>query len=131
MTWPPWNSNPSGSAPLAVRFSAGGSYDSDGQIVNCTWDFGDGALGRGWKTTHVFAEPGTYEVYLMVLDNRGAAGSAKTTVTVTAGVRCRLETWDRIHVAPAFATPVTASDPLPHASSSLPAREYSGVIVGA
>ncbi|MBA4387971.1 MAG: hypothetical protein C0404_08310, partial [Verrucomicrobia bacterium] len=76
----------SGPAPLAVTLSGWGSSDADGQIADCRWDCGDGALIRGSKVTHVFTEPGVYTVSLLVIDERGAAGSATTTVTVGAGV---------------------------------------------
>ncbi|MBA4387871.1 MAG: hypothetical protein C0404_07810 [Verrucomicrobia bacterium] len=76
----------SGPAPLAVTLSAWGSFDPDGQIVDCRWDCGDGALKRGSKVTHVFAEPGTYKVSLLVLDERGGTGAATATITVGAGV---------------------------------------------
>ncbi|MBA4388754.1 MAG: hypothetical protein C0404_12285, partial [Verrucomicrobia bacterium] len=75
----------SGPAPLAVTLSAWNSCDPDGQIADCRWDCGDGAIKRGSKRTHVFTEPGTYTVTLLVLDERGATGTAKTTVTVGAG----------------------------------------------
>ncbi|MBA4388309.1 MAG: hypothetical protein C0404_10035 [Verrucomicrobia bacterium] len=75
----------SGATPLAVMFSACGSSDPDGQIVDCRWDFGDGALKRGARLTHVFTEPGVYTVSLLVLDSRGGTGVATTTVTVNAG----------------------------------------------
>ncbi|MDD5708734.1 MAG: PKD domain-containing protein, partial [Kiritimatiellae bacterium] len=75
----------SGSSPLTVNFSAQDSYDDDGQIVDCRWNFGDGVMAWGSTASHIYAEPGTYTVSLMVLDSRGAAGSATTTITVSAG----------------------------------------------
>ena len=75
----------SGSAPLTVAFSAADSYDPDGQIADYIWDFGDGGMVRGPNASHVFTEQGSYTVVLMVLDNRGAAGTASVTVNVSAG----------------------------------------------
>ena len=76
----------SGPAPLDVSFSARRSYDLDGQIVECAWETGDGRLARGSLLHHIFAEPGTYTVNLLVLDNRGGTGTTNVTVTVGAGV---------------------------------------------
>jgi outer membrane protein assembly factor BamB len=76
----------SGPAPLAVTFSARGSQDPDGQIVQCAWDTGDGRLARGSLLPHVYAEPGTYKVHLLVRDNRGGMAATQTTITVTPGV---------------------------------------------
>ncbi|MBA4389152.1 MAG: hypothetical protein C0404_14360, partial [Verrucomicrobia bacterium] len=75
----------SGPAPLAVTLSAWGSYDPDGQIVDCRWDCGDGAIRKGSRVTHVFTEPGTYTVSLAALDERGGVGAATTTITVGSG----------------------------------------------
>ena len=75
-----------GPAPLAVSLNAQNSYDPDGQIVECAWETGDGRLARGSLVSHVFAEPGTYQVNLLVLDNRGATAVTSATVTVSAGL---------------------------------------------
>ena len=75
----------SGPAPLDVQFSAQRSFDPDGQIVECAWDTGDGRLARGSLLHHVFTEPGTYQVCLLVTDNSGATSSTFVPVTVSAG----------------------------------------------
>lgn len=77
----------SGSTPLEVNFSARRSYDPDGQISECCWEFGDGRLARGSLARHVFTQPGTYKVRLTVIDNEGGAGSATVTITVAAGLQ--------------------------------------------
>jgi len=75
-----------GPAPLDVQFSAQRSYDPDGQITECAWDTGDGRVARGSLLRHVFTEPGTYQVCLLVTDNRGATSATNVPITVTAGV---------------------------------------------
>ncbi len=55
-----------------VTFDASASYDSDGSIVNYTWDFGDGNIGYGKIVTHRYALDGNYTVRLTVYDNDGA-----------------------------------------------------------
>ncbi len=76
----------SGAAPLRVNFSAQRSFAPDGQIVECAWDTGDGRVARGSCLPHVFAEPGTYHVCLLVLDSHGATAATRITVNVAPGV---------------------------------------------
>lgn len=76
-----------GEVPLTVSFDASGSSDSDGHITGYQWVFGDGESGSGATTSHAYADPGTYEVWLMVTDNNGATDTAITTIqAVTAPV---------------------------------------------
>ncbi len=78
----------SGDAPLTVSFSAFGSVDPDGNIVEFAWDWeGDGlydAVGESTNASHVFTQPGIFDVKLRVEDNRG--GRATTTETITVNV---------------------------------------------
>ena len=67
----------SGDAPLTVQFDATGST---GPIDNYTWDFGDGTVGSGATTQHVF-ETGTYAVELLV---EGPGGTDTSLVEITA-----------------------------------------------
>ena len=62
-------------AGSAVSFDAGGASDSDGSITRYDWDFGDGntLANGGPQVSHVYAQPGTYEVRLVVTDNEGAS----------------------------------------------------------
>ncbi len=54
-----------------VEFDGTGSTDSDGKVATYVWDFGDGGRGTGPKPTHVYREPGTYEISLTVGDDSG------------------------------------------------------------
>ncbi|MFW6040953.1 MAG: PKD domain-containing protein [Thermoplasmatota archaeon] len=47
------------------------STDQDGEIVNWTWDFGDGTKVYGKNPVHTYDEPGEYEVTLTITDNEG------------------------------------------------------------
>lgn len=47
-------SSHAGNHPLTVTFNASGSTDTDGSIVNYTWDFGDGTSGSGGQVSHTF-----------------------------------------------------------------------------
>jgi hypothetical protein len=68
---------------LSVVFDATLSEDSDGQIVDYLWSFGDGRTGRGVLVSHTFAAPNAYPVELTVIDNLGARGRASLTVFVS------------------------------------------------
>jgi len=65
-----------------ITFNATASYDLDGQIVNYSWDFGDGTNATGMIVIHNFKAAGTYNVSLTILDNDGFRGSASKMVTV-------------------------------------------------
>jgi PKD repeat protein len=58
-----------------VTFDASTSTDSDGQIVQYQWNFGDGTTGTGAVTRHQFAAGGNYTVVLTVVDDRGYSAS--------------------------------------------------------
>ncbi len=70
-------------AGSAVAFNAAGAADPDGSITRYDWDFGDGntLANGGPQVAHVYAQPGFYEVRLVVTDNEGA--STLTTFTGT------------------------------------------------
>jgi parallel beta-helix repeat protein len=58
------------------------SVDMNGNIVNWTWDFGDGAISYLQNPTHQYTDAGTYNVFLTVKDEDGVIGSNTLTVTV-------------------------------------------------
>jgi PKD repeat protein len=69
-----------------VAFSAGGSVDSDGEIVAYRFVFADGspALDSGSsQASHRFAAAGLYQVTLTVTDDDGATATTTTAVNVT------------------------------------------------
>lgn len=65
-----------GGSPLRVSFSAGQSFDPDGEIVSYFWRFGDGHRSTHPNPGHIFynhsRKPRSYRVRLKVKDNRGA-----------------------------------------------------------
>ena len=69
----------------AIAFDATASKDTDGQIYDYSWDFGDGTEGSGMKTTHKYKAAGTYNAKLIVTDNGGLTSSMVNTVSITAG----------------------------------------------
>lgn len=75
-----------GKAPFQVSFNGKQSTDSDNNIVDYEWDFGDdSAPGAGDSTSHVFKNEGTYSVTLSVTDADNNVG--KTTVIIKASAQ--------------------------------------------
>ncbi|NUN07681.1 MAG: PKD domain-containing protein [Ignavibacteriaceae bacterium] len=61
-------------------FDASKSYDSEGDFINYSWDFGDGSKGTGAKIFHKFLKSGIYKVKLTVSDNRNTSCSVNTKI---------------------------------------------------
>ena len=57
---------------LDCDFDATTSSDSDGTVDDYAWDFGDGETGTGSTPNHVYGNPGTYTITLVVTDNEDA-----------------------------------------------------------
>jgi PKD repeat protein len=60
------------------------SEDSDGDIVEWRWGFGDGTYASEPNATHTFDTEGTYNVTLYVKDNDGVSERYTMVITVTA-----------------------------------------------
>ncbi|MCF8264122.1 MAG: PKD domain-containing protein, partial [Melioribacteraceae bacterium] len=72
-----------GSVNEELTFNGSRSSDSDGELINYEWDFGDGSSGTGEITTHKYSSPGYYNVQLTVYDNSGVSNqSASDRLTV-------------------------------------------------
>jgi glucose/arabinose dehydrogenase/chitodextrinase len=69
---------------IPVEFNASASYDPDGTIVSYEWNFGDGEQDNrsGPIVTHIYGEPGRYNVSLKVTDNGSNSDVAFLDVTV-------------------------------------------------
>ena len=62
------------------------STDTDGQVAESKWFFGDGTVATEKNPEHTYANEGTYEVTLLVTDDKGASDTLKREVTVTSPV---------------------------------------------
>jgi len=71
----------SGYAPLAVTFSATGSFDPDGDPLSYHWFFGDGAGADGFSVSHSYAANGTFVATLQASDV-SVTREAKVSITV-------------------------------------------------
>ena len=66
-----------------LTFDGSGSTDSDGQITEYNWNFGDESTGTGATPVHTYTEAGEYTATLTVKDDDGAVSSTvQTIVTV-------------------------------------------------
>jgi len=65
-----------------IYFNASDSYDPDGTIIDYLWDFGDGTNATGAIVSHSYADNSLYTVTLIVIDDKGAIGTATSTKTV-------------------------------------------------
>jgi len=69
---------------VSLAFDASDSYDPDGDnIVNYSWDFGDGDIGYGMIVEHAYTASGTYTVNLTIKDSRGGTATNSTYASIT------------------------------------------------
>ncbi|EMR74674.1 PDK repeat-containing protein [Thermoplasmatales archaeon SCGC AB-540-F20] len=78
-------------ANQTIIFDGSGSFDEDGVIVSYNWDFGDGNIGNGITSSHVYERPGEYTVTLVVTDNNGNTYSKSILAMVGSEVEVREE----------------------------------------
>jgi outer membrane protein assembly factor BamB len=81
-----------------ILFNASESWDLDGEIVNWTWDLGDGNTSEGQAVIHNYTVAGDYDINLTVKDDRGLEGKAEVGISVRPNSR------------PALATPSVSRD---------------------
>jgi len=65
-----------------IQFDGSASTDSDCDIVNYSWDFGDGTTGVGATPLHAYALAGGYVATLTVTDTDGLMTSSSVNVTI-------------------------------------------------
>jgi PKD repeat protein len=67
----------------AVSFDGSRSFDSDGNIVSYSWDFGDGKSATGAQVDHKYDRSGVFTVKLTISDNDGAIVEKTSVITIT------------------------------------------------
>ena len=65
-----------------VHFDGSDSYDSDGEVVEYFWDFGDGQNATGAIVDHQYVSEGTFTVTLTVTDNDGLMSDSLEQINV-------------------------------------------------
>ena len=71
---------------VTCTFDSAGSNDSDGSVVSYSWDLGDGASSTVPVVEHTYGANGTYNVSLLVTDDRGGTALVTKQVSVTSAV---------------------------------------------
>jgi PKD repeat protein len=62
----------------------GSTSTSEIGITNFRWDFGDGVLAEGPTVEHIYIDPGTFQVTLVVADKIGQRGSTEQPIEIIA-----------------------------------------------
>lgn len=79
------------------------TYNFDGSIsqygVTYNWNFGDGNTGNGATTTHTYANPGTYDVVLIVINSCGS-DTFTTKVVINSTSMASFENGASVNVTP-------------------------------
>jgi heat shock protein HslJ/chitodextrinase len=70
-----------GQTGQALTFD-GGASSGQNPIVNYRWDFGDNTSAEGVRVDHKYNEPGSYNVALIVTDDRGLQGSSSLPIQI-------------------------------------------------
>lgn len=76
--------NSQGTIPLAVNFDPGKTITGSPVELVYRWEFGDGEISVLEKPTHVFKQPGEYQVHLVVSDRLHSGNLADTMIIVKA-----------------------------------------------
>lgn len=66
-----------------VTFDGSGSHSTDGEILNHTWEFGDGGTAEGETAEYSYTEPGAYEMTLEVDDGEDTATATKRVTVIS------------------------------------------------
>jgi len=97
-----------------IVFDASASYDTDGEVISYTWDFGDGHLASGQVVSHTYAEADEYIISLAVTDNDGLTDSTRSVILIPYPTEKPDLLVDRVQVAQVLLTddvPLVAGKP--------------------
>jgi hypothetical protein len=80
------HSESEGILPFTVVFDASSSSTSDGQIISCWWDFGDGSPAeQGIQVSHTYNKEGTFLARLYVTNSQLNVSAVSSEVKILAG----------------------------------------------
>lgn len=71
-----------GTEDVAVQFDGIASYDTDGDPLAYSWNFGDGSAANGVNPLHIYTAGGNYTVTLVVNDGKVNSDPATTTASI-------------------------------------------------
>ncbi len=115
-----------GKAPLAVSFSATGSYDPDGQIMRFDYDFDSDGIWEAYdaagEVIWTYLNAGEYTAKLRVTD--GANAQAQDTVTISVNLA-----GNDLPIAQLAATPMEGNAPLEVSFDATGSYDPDGFIV--
>jgi PKD repeat protein len=79
-----------GTTSTSFSYDASASNDPDGRITDFLWKFGDGKSGSGQRITHTYNREGSFNVELIVTDNKGSKANTFRDLKVEkeTGQRC-------------------------------------------
>jgi PKD repeat protein len=75
--------NCAGDAPITVQFDGSGSTSPQPPIESYHWDLGGGVSANEAVVSHIFTNPGTYNIKLTVTDSLGLTGTKTIPVVVS------------------------------------------------
>ena len=99
--------------PFTASFDASGSNDSDGNLTDYSWDFGDGTTGSGVAPSHQYTVAGVMTVTLTITDDDGATASTSQSIIANAPPLASFTLDQSIGLAPLSvnANAASSSDP--------------------
>ncbi len=65
-----------------ISFDGSESFDSDGDTITYSWNFGDNSSSTGKNPQHIYRNKGTYNIILTVTDEHGLSDVDQTIVTI-------------------------------------------------
>ncbi|NLT73186.1 MAG: PKD domain-containing protein, partial [Chloroflexi bacterium] len=118
-----------GLAPLTVAFT----NQSTGKVSTYLWDFGDGATSAEANPSHVYAEPGSYDVSLTASGDGGESTSTQEDlITVRLGTISGAVTfWNEDRAIPGVPVALSGSATITATSSMTGAYTLGGLYRGA
>ena len=102
--------------------------DNSGTGINSWfWNFGDGNTSSMPNTSHVYANPGTYTVCLIIVTSSGCADSSCATITITGTTPCVDSSLiDPFGICPTIYAPVCGCDGVTYSNACV-AEKQGGV----